>query len=160
MKVSLRGVAALLAVVCWNLPLSAQEVRTRTAGLADGRAAADDGSIAPAFLLGLAGGVPIGISGAHYLSADRDEALAWPAIAGTGILIGATVGIHLGSNAPPGPLLEPGGPSVDAYATGFREGFESRLRSRRRNALAIGGLVGVGVGAVTWHYLRRATSAY
>jgi hypothetical protein len=156
----LPGVTAVLAVLCSNLPLSAQEVRTRAAGLADGRAAAEDGSIAPAFLLGLAGGVPIGISGAHFLSSDRDEAPAWPAIAGTGILIGATAGIHLSSNAPPGALLEPGGASVDAYTSGFREGFESRLRSRRRNALTIGGFVGVGVGVVTWHYLRRATSAY
>jgi hypothetical protein len=156
-----RSVVVILAMVSWNLPLSAQEAGTsRAAGHAAGRAAAGDGSIAPAFIVGLIGGIPIGISGARYLDPEtRNEARATPALAGAGILIGGTVGIHLTSHAPQarGDLA---GPDVDEYNVGFREGYESRLRSRRRNALGIGGLVGMGVGAVAYRYLIRATSRY
>lgn len=155
-----RGGAIITALAIWSLPLSAQEIPTRASGLADGRIAAEDGSIASAFILGLAGGVPIGVSGAHFSSQERSEASATPAIVGAGMLLGAGVLIHLGTNAPRRPLTEPGGPNIDAYTAGFREGYESRLRSRRRNALALGGLVGAGVGVVTWSLLRRATDRY
>lgn len=160
---AVRGVTVILALVSSNLPLSAQEAGgSRAAGHAAGRAAAGDGSIAPAFLVGLLGGIPIGLSGAHYRDPETrsDEALVTPALAGAGILIGGTVGIHLTTHAPPAPRGEIAGPDVDEYDAGFREGYESRLRSRRRNALGIGGLVGVGVGFVTWSYLRRATGRY
>jgi hypothetical protein len=156
------GVTVILALVSWSLPLSAQEPgSSRAAGHAAGRAAAGDGSIAPAFIVGLIGGIPIGFSGARYLDPEtRNEARATPAMAGAGVLIGGTVGIHLTTHAPQAPRGELAGPDVDEYDAGFREGYESRLRSRRRNALGVGGLVGVGVGFVVWSYLIRATARY
>ena len=160
---ALRAATVMIALVSWSLPLGAQEGQgSRADGRAAGRAAAGDGSIAPAFIVGLIGGIPIGFSGAHYRDPERgrDETLVTPALAGAGILIGGTVGIHLTTHAPQAPRGELAGPDVDEYDVGFREGYESRLRSRRRNALGIGGLVGVGVGFVAFSYLRRATGRY
>ena len=158
---ALRAATVMIALVSWSLPLGAQEGQgSRADGRAAGRAAAGDGSIAPAFLVGLIGGIPIGISGARYLDPEtRNEARATPALAGAGILIGGTVGIHLTSHAPQA-RGEIAGPDVDEYNAGYREAYESRLRSRRRNALGIGGLVGMGVGVVAYRYLIRATSRY
>jgi hypothetical protein len=160
---ALRAATVMIVLVSWNLPLGAQEAgSTRADGHAAGRAAAGNGSITPAFLVGLIGGIPIGISGAHYRDPERgrDEVLTTPAMAGAGILIGGTVGIHLTTHAPQAPRGELAGRDVDEYNAGFREGYESRLRSRRRNALGIGGLVGVGVGFLAFSYLRRATARY
>lgn len=107
---------ALVIFSCSHMSLSAQDTRTRAAGLADGRAAAADGSIAPAFIVGLMGGIPIGISGAHYLGPDSKEASATPALAGAGILIGGTVGIHLTSRAPQTSQWELSAPGIDGTA--------------------------------------------
>lgn len=146
--------AVVLLLVGIQAPASGQQAGSRELGRSAGRAAAEGVSVAPVFVVGMVGGVPLGIGGAHYLGSDGNEAGPTPVIAGAGILVGGTIGIHLFSDAPP-PRYQALGPDSDQYQLGFREGYESRLRSRRRNAMALGGVVGVAAGALAYSYLRN-----
>lgn len=151
---STRVLLLVLLFGCSALPTRAQVISTREAeGYAAGQAAAADRTIVPAFVVGVLGGVPLGIGGAHYLGPDRDEATVTPVLIGGTILVGGSVGIILTSRVS-GSLQSRA--IVDNYERGYRAGFESRLRSRRRSAMAVGSLIGVGIGVVAYSYLRGA----
>ena len=104
------------------------------------RSAAANESIVPYFLAGVVGGSGVGITATHYVRANRDETPYWPAIAGVTIVLGTGAAIEV-----IGP--RPADPQFDALGSAeYQQAFLERVQSRRRNALALGSIVGIATG--------------
>ena len=130
-------VATLLATVNASFVLAQEPILTPTAM---GQNAAADESVVAYFISGVIGGSGIGITSAHYLRADRDETPYWPAIAGVTIVLGTGVAIEIIGPKPPYPQFEAAGSAE------YQQAFRERIQSRRRNALALGSILGIATG--------------
>jgi hypothetical protein len=115
-----------------------------------GTAAAERESVAPHFLIGVLGGSGMGVTATHYLRADRSETPYRYGVAGVAIVIGAGIAIEITGHGSPDPQM-------DAVATtAYQQAFRDRVSARRRNALAIGTVAGIGTGVLIHVLLSRA----
>ena len=130
-------VATLLATANASLVLAQKPALTPAAM---GQNAAADESIILYLVSGVIGGSGIGITSAHYLRAGRDETPYWPAIAGVTIVLGTGAAIEFIGPRPPDPQFEAAGTAE------YQHAFRERIQSRRRNALALGSILGIATG--------------
>jgi hypothetical protein len=106
-----------------------------------GHNAAAEVTRAPLAIIGLVGGVPLGVAASRYSGSQRNEIGALGPGIGVGVLLtGMVLTGRTGRPAVP-VILE-----TEAERQEYRRAYAARFQRRQRDALLIGGLVGIGVG--------------
>jgi len=136
-----QSVVSLHSAGAWPWP-----VQEAAPGWLEGRAAAEKQDVSARRALGFVGGLAISIFGVEALSQDNEPVYFGQVALGGAALVALGI-LRVGSAQPSSSIMEEVSARGPDYASAFRDGYSSRLASRRTRAGLAGSGVGLGVGA-------------